>query len=79
MVSAQIALEKLRQRDQLFKTENEMLKVEKFVFIIFLLLFLLGGGGWSLYKVVLLLLFLYFFIRFLALLPFICVDGECKS
>ncbi|KAM3742966.1 hypothetical protein ACB098_07G108500 [Castanea mollissima] len=28
MVSAQIALEKLRQRDQLFKTENEMLKME---------------------------------------------------
>lgn len=27
MVAAQIALEKLRQRDQLHKTENEMLKV----------------------------------------------------
>ena len=32
MVAAQISLEKLRQRDQLLKTENEMLKVEKFVF-----------------------------------------------
>ena len=60
MVSAQIALEKLRQRDQLFKTENEMLKVEKFVFIIFYYYFFLGEGGWSLYKVVLLFLFLYF-------------------
>lgn len=27
MVAAQIALEKLRQRDQMLKTENEMLKV----------------------------------------------------
>lgn len=30
MVAAQIALEKLRQRDQLLKTENEMFKVEIF-------------------------------------------------
>lgn len=44
MVSAQIALEKLRQRDQLFKTENEMLKVEKFVFIIFYYYFFWGEG-----------------------------------
>lgn len=28
MIAAQVALEKLRQRDQLLKTENEMLKVE---------------------------------------------------
>lgn len=28
LVAAQIALEKLRQRDQSLKTENEMLKVE---------------------------------------------------
>jgi cell division protein FtsB len=28
LVAAQIALEKLRQRDQLLKTENELLRVE---------------------------------------------------
>lgn len=30
MVAAHIAMEKLRQRDQLLKTENEMLKVKNF-------------------------------------------------
>ena len=40
MVAAQIALENLRQRYQLQKTENEMLKVEVF-FNLFFLFFVL--------------------------------------
>lgn len=35
LVAVQIALENLRQRDQLLKTENEMLKVEDYTFILF--------------------------------------------
>ena len=66
MVAAQISLEKLRQRDQLLKTENEMLKVEKFVF-------------WGKISPCTKYFFFFFPFWFLALLPFICVDGECKS
>lgn len=34
MVAAQVALEKLRQRDQTLKTENEMLKVHINTFVV---------------------------------------------
>lgn len=50
LVAAQIALENLRQRDQLLKTENEMLRVEDcgcfslgFFGYIYSLLFLIAG------------------------------------
>lgn len=77
MVSAQIALEKLRQRDQLFKTENEMLKVEKFVFIIFYYYFFGGRGDGPCTK----WYYFFFFFIFHQVFghTFICVDGECKS
>lgn len=45
MVAAQIALEKLRQHDQLLKAENEMLKVEKsFVLCIYLSHYVVNMG-----------------------------------